>query len=67
MKTLIYFWAFQNEQFKKLTGYDHHQEIPFEDTFKASKEIFDKGLNVMVYHSTNGAILYVDDKRFTQR
>ena len=41
------------------------------DIGDAAKKIFDTGLNVMMYHSgtptTPTSILFVDDRRFSQR
>lgn len=72
MKAIIFYFAGQN--FKPITGYDHNSEIPHDKIFDIQKEIFEKGLNVMLYH-TNGSntdndvkvILFVDDRRFTSR
>lgn len=66
MKAHIYYWACQN--FKELTGYEHDQEIPVEDVYAVMASIFEKGLNVMLYHSSDDNItLFVDNKRFGQR
>ena len=66
MTATIFYWAFQD--FEKITGYKDRQEIPYNDVFQIAQEIFAKGLNVMIYHKTDGGItLFVDDRRFTQR
>lgn len=65
MKATIYFWACGN--FESQTGYKHNQEIPAWDVFRISQEIFMKGLNTMLSHEGEDIVLFVDDKRFTQR
>ena len=64
----IFYWA-NGFEFAKRTGYEHNQEIPVEDVFKIAQEIFDTGLNVMVYQNkdNDNVTLFVDNKRFTQR
>jgi len=68
MKTTIFFWAFQMK-FEATTGYKHLQEVPIEDTFKIAEDIQNRtGLNVMIQQLKEGSkVLYIDDKRFTQR
>lgn len=67
MKATIFYWAFQN--FEKITGYEHGQEIPYDKIFEIAQEIFNTGLNVMIYHHNDNEniTLFVDNKRFTQR
>ena len=73
MKAVIFYFAGQN--FKPITGFDHNSEIPYDRVFEIQKDIFEKGLNVMLYHLPKGndndkdirIILFVDDKRFTSR
>ena len=66
MKATIYYWALQN--FEEKTGYKHNQEIPVEDIFNIQAFIFGLGLNTMLYHASDDHwILFVDDRRFTQR
>lgn len=66
MKAKIYYWALQN--FEEKTGYKHNQEIPIDDIFTIQAFIFGLGLNTMLYHSSDDTVvLFVDDRRFTQR
>ena len=66
MAAVIYYWALQ--RFEERTGYEHNQEIPVEEVFDIQKKIFNMGLNTMLYHSgEDNIILFVDDRRFTQR
>lgn len=59
---------FVNCDLERKTGYANKQEIPVEDVFKVAQEIFEKGLNVMVYRTSDKkTILFVDNKRFTPR
>jgi hypothetical protein len=70
MKAQIFYWANGFDLAKK-TGYEHKEEIPFEDIFKIQAFIFGMGLNTMLYHHKTGhngdITLFVDDKRFQQR
>ena len=68
MKAHIFYWASGYHLATKI-DYAHNQEIPVEDVFKIAQEIFDKGLNVMIYrHKENDNItLFVDHMRFQQR
>lgn len=67
MKATIFYWAFQNHE--SITGYADRAELPYDKVFEIAQEIFDKGLNVMVFHNNvEGSItLFVDDRRFTHR
>jgi len=69
-KAFVFFWAGQD--FSELTGLKHNQEIPHDEVHRISKEIFEQGLNTMISHQEDGSedgsvVLFVDNKRFTQR
>ena len=66
-KAIIFFWASQN--FEKETGYKHKQEVQYEQMYIIAQQIFEKGLNVMLYHQPNSdeTLIFIDNKRFTQR
>ena len=66
-KATIFFWACQD--FEKETGYRHKEEVQIEQIYVIAQHIFEKGLNVMLYHQTNSdeTFIFVDNKRFTQR
>lgn len=51
---------------KQQTGYDH-KEIVNRNIFEVSQELFEKGINVMLYNSTEIPILFVDNGKFRQR
>jgi hypothetical protein len=65
MKATIFYWAFQ--KFEEITGFVDREEIPYDRVFEIAQEIFNKGLNVMIYHKSieGDIILFVDDERFT--
>jgi len=66
MKATIFYWALQD--FSEKTGYEHNQEIPFEEIFSIQAFIFGLGLNTMLYHAgDDSVVLFVDDRRFSQR
>ena len=68
MKASVYFFHGANCKYEELTGYKHGQEVPVEDIHNVAKDIFDIGLNVMLYRSgKENIIIFVDDKRFQQR
>ena len=69
-------YNFAGQDFKSITGYDHNSYIPYDKVFEIAQSIFEKGLNVMIYHLPEGSdkennkhdvILFVDDKRFSPR
>lgn len=64
MKAQIFFFTDLKKYDLK---YSHLQEIPAWQVWEIAKEIYDKGLNVMIYHSEERPILFVDTKRFQQR
>ena len=51
---------------KELTGYNDGDTIE-EDVFELSKTLVLKGINVMLYNTIEGIILFVDKYRFQQR
>lgn len=61
-------WLTGDERIKKM-GYDTETDYPIDDLWEVSCEIFDGfGLNTMQYRLESGdVILFIDDKRFTQR
>lgn len=67
MKATVFFFHGANCKHEELTGYKHSQEVPIEDIHNVAKDIFDLGLNVMLYHSGDNVTIMVDDKRFQQR
>jgi hypothetical protein len=68
MKASVYFFHGANCKHEELTGYKHNQEVPVEDIYNIAKDIFEMGLNVMLYRSSKeNIIVFVDDKRFQQR
>jgi hypothetical protein len=68
MKANVYFFHGANCKHEELTGYKHNQEVPVEDIYNIVKDIFEMGLNVMLYRSSKeNIIIFVDDKRFQQR
>jgi len=68
MKATIFFFHGANCKHEELTGYKHNQEVPANDIYNVAKDIFDAGLNVMLYHSgKENIVIMVDDKRFQQR
>jgi hypothetical protein len=68
MKAQIFFFHGANNKYESLTGYKHLEEIPAHQIWDVARMIFNKGLNVMVFHSSeHGITLMVDDKRFQQR
>ena len=68
MKAHVYYWACGYD-LAKVSGYDHNEEIPYEDVFKIAQEIFEGGLNVMVYRNkdNDNITLFVDHMRFQTR
>ena len=67
MKAHIRYWAC-NYHLAKDTGYEHGQEVPFEDIFSITAFVFGMGLNVMLHHAGDEDItIYIDNKRFQQR
>ncbi len=68
MKASIFYWACGYSIATQI-DYAHNQEIPVEDVFKIAQEIFDKGLNVMIYRSkdNDNITLFVDHMRFQTR
>jgi hypothetical protein len=73
-KAIIY--NYHGQDFKSITGHDHNSEIPYEKVFEVAKDVFEKGLNVMVIQTSAkdkeawgavGAVLYIDDRNFKQR
>jgi len=68
MKATIFYFHGANCKHEELSGYKHNQEVPVEDIYNVARDIFDLGLNVMLYHSGNdNIVIMVDDKRFQQR
>lgn len=76
MKAIIFYWACGYDLAKtcgydlaKTCGYEHNQEIPIEEVFKVAQEIFDGGLNVMIYRNkiNDNITLFVDHMRFQTR
>jgi hypothetical protein len=71
MKAEIYYFACIASQYEDSIGYKHNQEIPVSDIWKVAEEIYNKGLNVKITHSSHNGekkiMLYVDDKHFNQR
>lgn len=68
MKARINDWT--HGQVERRTKYKHDQEIPIDQVFPIAKEIFDAGLNVMVYQlSVEPKTIYLcaDVYKFTQR
>lgn len=70
MKILICSWA--GASLLEPTAYRHEQpfEGTLEDVLRVAGELYAVGLNVMLRHRTGGdvdAILWVDDRGFTQR
>lgn len=62
------FYRANSIQLEKNTGYKHLEKINPSDAFSIAGNIFNLGLNVMVYHSDdNSIILFIDFKRFQQR
>ena len=51
---------------KELTGYNDG-DIIGEDIFELSKSLVLKGINIMLYNTEEGIILFVDKYRFQQR
>ena len=65
---IIYYWA-GGHHLAKRTGYEHNEEIPVEKVFEIAQEIFDKGLNVMIYRNkiNDNITLFIDHLRFQTR
>jgi hypothetical protein len=66
MKVTVYDWA-MGSNLEARTKYKHNQEIDADKTFEVAKEIFDSGLNVMLFRLEGNTIIAVDTKRFQQR
>lgn len=68
MKATIFYWA-GGYDIAKQTGYKHNEEIPTDMVFKIAQEIFDKGLNVMIYRNkdNDNITLFIDHMRFQTR
>ena len=67
MKGQVFFWATGPDAYKDQIPYKHKEDV--DDAWEVAKDIFDAGLNVMMYHVPNSdvIILFVDHKRFSQR
>jgi hypothetical protein len=64
MKATVEYWY---SDLSKITGYEKGHEVEEVDIPKVAMEIFSKGLNVMLYHLGDKVIIWVDNKRFSQR
>lgn len=53
-------------EMEEMTGYKHNSVVN-EDIFEVSKKLFNKGVNIMIYHGHKENILFVDKFRFQQR
>lgn len=63
MRVLMFCWY---TNYPKLPDwFKHSQEIDLD--FEKLQELFNTGLNIMLYHGKEKNILFVDDKRFSQR
>lgn len=63
---LVFYWA--SNRLEEKAGYKHNEVLPEgTDLFETAKDIYEKGLNVMVYNSEENDIIFVDNKRFQQR
>ena len=67
MKVHIYDWAGNN--LLKNTEYSHRQDLEVSDDefMRIVKNIYDRGLNVMLRHTGQDTVLFVDNERFQQR
>jgi hypothetical protein len=66
-KASIYCWTGEGKEILEHNGYKDRQEIDPNSVFVVAQKLFDAGLNVMVYHSTESITLFVDTERFQQR
>ena len=68
MKAIVFYWA-GGYDLAKRTGWFHNQEIEVDEVFAVAQEIFNKGLNVMIYRNkiNDNITLFVDHMRFQQR
>lgn len=67
-KVIIYFWA-PNEKIQEQAGYTQEQELLDTDPFKIAEEVFNKGLQVMVFQGNEEGSTFVgiDDRLFRSR
>lgn len=65
-KFLVFDWASACGPKLTNTGFSHNEEYTG-DIFEAAKTIFEAGLNVLIKHSEDRDILFVDTRRFQQR
>lgn len=69
-KVKICLWAGEGEQKLNDAGYARDQEIvnlSDDEVNQIVMEIFNNGLNVMLYHYDDYTIIYVDTKKFSRR
>jgi hypothetical protein len=67
-KTEIFLWVSEVAQKLEKLGYKDRQKIAAEDVFQVMQNIFEVGLNVMLYHNDDeSTVLFVDTRRFQQR
>jgi hypothetical protein len=63
MKVLMYNWAYEK---MNLPAWFKHQEEA-EISWSQIEQLYASGINVMLFHAADEHVLYVDNKRFTQR
>jgi hypothetical protein len=67
-KAIIRVWVGTDGQQKlEEIGYINGQEIDYKKIFKIAKDIFEGGLNIMIFNNDDRIILAVDTRRFQQR
>jgi hypothetical protein len=65
MKAIIEYWY---SDLSHITGYPKGHEVSEDKIMETVRSLYGDGVNVMLYHSSNGnMIIWVDDKRFGQR
>ncbi len=64
-KTVIHYWT--GTRYKVLP-WEHQQEINYDLRFAVAQRCMDNDLNSMFFVNSEGTlIIFIDDKRFTQR
>lgn len=63
MKVIMFNWAFQAKNLPEWFKHDEEADV----TTDQMMELFSTGNNIMLTHFKDGVILFVDNKRFTQR